>query len=201
MVIFSCSQFLEFWIWKFPEVHAGYHSMNEEKIVFRYQNCFHYITAFFINQSWNVNFNIIPPFWNYFSCQWLSFSFTYSLHMYLHQNNIVLLFTDSNRPELYEEVKLFRNAREREKWGFGVYLCNWFTAHGTQAYSQTQPSVIPYLLQGLALLNILLSEERLFLWERTQNLIVCCCITTEWLTLLCYLISICVEATDFFFQW
>jgi hypothetical protein len=27
----------------------------------------------------------------------------------------LLLFTDSNRPELYEEVKLFRNAREREK--------------------------------------------------------------------------------------
>jgi hypothetical protein len=35
--------------------------------------------------------------------------------IYIHKNNIVLLFTDSNRPELYEEVKLFRNAREREK--------------------------------------------------------------------------------------
>ena len=30
-------------------------------------------------------------------------------------NSLFLTFSDSNRPELYEEIKLFRNAREREK--------------------------------------------------------------------------------------
>jgi hypothetical protein len=65
-------------------------------------------------------------------------------------------------------------------------------------YSQTQSSVIQYLLHGLVLLSSpFLKSLFLFLWGRTQNLIVSCCITTECLTLLCYLISICVECHSF----
>lgn len=164
------------------------------------------------NPVCNYFFLLIPPFWNYFSCQRLSFSFTYfcmciiypksnSFHMYLYQNNIVLLFTDSNRPELYEEVKLFRNAREREKWGFGVYLCNWFTGIGTQVYSQTQQYVIPYLLHSLALVNILLSEEPLF-FVRKNSKFDCLLLHNYWMINITLLFDFHVFwGHRFFFQW
>lgn len=33
-----------------------------------------------------------------------------------NSHKYLLIFVLDNRPELYEEVKLYHNAREREKW-------------------------------------------------------------------------------------
>lgn len=45
----------------------------------------------------------------------LSTNITVLLGVCCNQWILVLSITDHNRPELYEEVKLYTNAREREK--------------------------------------------------------------------------------------